>query len=226
MMARGHFLSGLTTGLLSSPVTAVLAPTGVDTPARALALSAAFSALVGVGALWPDIDHKPALISKIIPGVSQLVCWVMRHLSMAVYEATRTNKDREGGCHRTFTHTLPFVLITGGGVAALMASTGPLGVTNLGPWAAFVGVALGLGTLVHILGDAMTLSGVPVRWPLLDKKGRRWSTWGFRWFRAGGPVGERIATLVFTGLTAGLTLLVLIAGGAPWWSPVFALIGG
>jgi membrane-bound metal-dependent hydrolase YbcI (DUF457 family) len=220
MMARGHFLSGVTAGLLSSPVAVVLAPAGMASPARALALSAVFSAAVGVGALWPDIDHKPAVISKIVPGVSQLVCWIMRHLSMIVYEATRTEKDRGGGCHRTFTHTLPFVLVTGGGLAAVLLTT------PARDWAAFGGVAIGLGTLVHILGDAMTLSGVPVRWPLLDKKGRRWGTWGFRWFRAGGPIGERVATLVFTGLVFGLGGLVLLAGGAPWWTPVFALIGG
>jgi membrane-bound metal-dependent hydrolase YbcI (DUF457 family) len=219
-MAKGHFLSGVTAGLLLSPLAVELAPGGVDTPARALALSGAFSAAVGVGALWPDIDHKPAVISKIIPGVSQLVCWIMRHASMVVYEATRTNKDRPTGCHRTFTHTLPFVVITGAGLAAILLAT------PAAPWAAFVGVALALGTLVHILGDAMTLSGVPVRWPLLDKKGRRWGTWGFRWFRAGGPIGERIATLVFSGLVLGLGSLVLLAGGAPWWVPVFALIGG
>lgn len=219
-MARGHFLSGVTAGLLSSPVAVVLAPAGMATPVRALALSVVFSVAVGVGALWPDIDHKPAVISKIVPGVSQLVCWIMRHLSMVVYEATRTERDRKGGCHRTFTHTLPFVLLTGGGLAAVLLAT------PAADWAAFVGVAIGLGTLVHILGDAMTLSGVPVRWPLLDKKGRRWGTWGFRWFRAGGPVGERTATLVFTGLVAGLGCLVVVAGGAPWWSPVLALIGG
>jgi membrane-bound metal-dependent hydrolase YbcI (DUF457 family) len=220
MMARGHFLSGITAGLLSSPVAVVLAPAGMESPARALALSAAFSALVGVGALWPDIDHKPAVISKIIPGISQLACWIMRHLSMIVYEATRTEKDRKGGCHRTLTHTLPFVVLSGAGLAAILLAT------PAHAWAAFVGVALGLGTLVHILGDAMTLSGVPVRWPLLDSKGRRWSTWGFRWFRAGGPIGERVATLVFTGLVFGLGGLVLLAGGAPWWTPVLALIGG
>jgi membrane-bound metal-dependent hydrolase YbcI (DUF457 family) len=220
MMARGHFLSGVTAGLLSSPVAVVLAPAGMESPARALALSAVFSAVVGVGALWPDIDHKPAFISRCLWIVSRFVCWIMRHLSMAVYEATRTEKDSKGGCHRTFTHTLPFVVLTGAGLAAILLAT------SAHAWAAFVGVALGLGTLVHILGDAMTLSGVPIRWPLLDSKGRRWGTWGFRWFRAGGPVGERVATLVFTGLVFGLGGLVLLAGGAPWWTPVFALIGG
>lgn len=220
MMAKGHALSGVTAGLLSSPLAVELAPAGVDTPARALALSAVFSAAVGVGALWPDIDHRPAFISKVLGPVSWLLCWIMRHLSMAIYEATRTEKDRKGGCHRTFTHTLPFVVLTGAATAAGLLATPAHG------WAAFVGVALGLGTLVHILGDALTLSGVPVRWPLLDSKGRRWSTWGLRWFRAGGEIGERVATLVFTGLTAGLGSLTVIAAGAPWWTPVFSLIGG
>jgi len=222
MMARGHFLSGVTAGLLSSPLAVVLAPGGVETPARALAVSAAFSAAVGVGALWPDIDHKPAFISRCLWIVSRFVCWVMRTLSLAVFESTCTEKDKRGlgHPHRTFTHTLPFVLLTGAGIAAVLLAT------PAAPWAAFIGVSLGLGTLVHILGDAMTLSGVPVRWPLLDKKGRRWGTWGFRWFRAGGPIGERIATLIFSGLALGLGSLVLLAGGAPWWTPVLALIGG
>lgn len=219
-MAKGHFLSGLTAGLLSSPCAVLLAPAGLESPARALALAGAYTALVGVGSLWPDIDHKPAFISKCIPIVSQLLCWVMRHASMAVYEATRTENDRKGGCHRTLTHTLPFVALTGTGTAAILLAT------PAAAWAAFVGVALGLGTLVHILGDAMTLSGVPIRWPLLDSKGRRWSTWGFRWFRAGGPIGERIATLAFTGLAGGLGCLVLLAGGSPWWMPVLGLLGG
>lgn len=217
-MARGHFLSGATAGLLSSPLSVVLAPAGVETPARALALSAAYSGLVGFGALWPDIDHKPAFISKLLWWTG--IGWIMRHLSMVIYEATRTEKDRKGGCHRTFTHTVPFALLTGGAITAVLSAT------PAAPWAVFLGVSLGFGTLMHILGDAMTLSGVPIRWPLLDSKGRRWGTWGLRWFRAGGPVGERIATLVFTGLVAGLTLLVLIAGGAPWWSPVLAVLGG
>lgn len=219
MMAKGHALSGVTAGLLGSPLAIALAP-GVQSPARALVLAAAFSALVGVAALWPDIDHKPAFISRCLWIVSRFVCWVMRHLSMAVYEATRTDQDRRGGCHRTFTHTLPFVVLTGGGSYVL------LGLTAAHAWAAFVGFALGLGTLVHILGDAMTLSGVPIYWPLLDHHGRRWSTHGLRWFRAGGPVGERLATLVFTGLTFGLGSLTVLADGAPWWTPIFALIGG
>lgn len=217
-MAKGHALSGVAAGLLCSPVCVQLAPAGTETPTRALTLAAGFSAVVGFGALWPDIDHKPAFISKLLWWTG--IGWIMRHLSMVIYEATRTDKDRKGGCHRTFTHTLPFVLITGGGVTAMLLAT------PARPWALFLGTGFGLGTLVHILGDAMTLSGVPVCWPLLDSRGRRWGTWGFRWFKAGGPVGERIATLVFAGLSLGFGSLVLIAGGAPWWTPVFALIGG
>lgn len=222
-MAKGHFVSGLAAGLLSSPLAVALAPAGTESPARSLALAGAFTALVGVGALWPDIDHKPALISKIVPGLSQLTCWIMRALSEATYQATRTDRDRPTGCHRTLTHTVPFVFLTGAGLAAVLL------VTPAAPWAWFVGIALGLGTATHIFGDSLTLSGVPVRWPLLDRKGRRWATYGApRWmrFRAGGPVGEKVATLGFAGLAAGVGALVLAADGAPWWMPVLALLGG
>jgi hypothetical protein len=192
MMARGHFLSGVTAGLLSSPLSVVLAPAGMTTPARALALSATFSGLVGLGALWPDIDHKPAFISRCLWIVSRAVCAIMRALSLAVFEATCTDQDRRGRSHphRTFTHTLAFAVLTGAATAA------------------------------------MTLSGVPIAWPLLDHHGRRWGTWGLRWFRAGGPIGERVATLAFSGLAVGLGGLVIYAGGAPWWTPVLALLGG
>jgi membrane-bound metal-dependent hydrolase YbcI (DUF457 family) len=222
MMATGHFVSGMFTGLAAAPVALQLAPGEMD-PARAIAVSALFSFVVAVGALWPDIDHKPALISKVIPLLSPLICHVMMFASRLVYQATRTDKDRPTGCHRTLTHTLPFVALSGGGTAAILLATPSAG------WAAFFGLAVALGTLTHIGGDALTLSGVPTMWPLLDNRGRRWSTHGMpRWvrFRAGGKFGEPAATWLFTALACVVGALTAISYGRPWWSPVADLIGG
>jgi membrane-bound metal-dependent hydrolase YbcI (DUF457 family) len=37
-----------------------------------------------------------------------------------------------------------------------------------------LGVALGVGGLIHILGDMLTRHGCPVLWPLTVRRGRRW----------------------------------------------------
>lgn len=228
MMSKGHFISGCLAGLLCAPLAVQLAPGGLESPARTLALSAVFSAGTGLGALWPDIDHRPAFISKLLGPITWVLCRVMMFVSRLVYESTRTEQDRPTGCHRTLTHTLPFVGLTWFGTAAIMLGT------PAAPWAWFTGAALGLGTLVHIGGDALTLSGVPLLWPLLDHHGRRWSTRGVpRWmrFKAGGKrgalfSGEAIATLLFTAATIGIGALTVTAHGAPWWMPVVALLEG
>lgn len=246
MMAPGHAMSGVCTGLILAPWAVELAP-GADTPGRGLVLSVAFSALVSFWALWPDIDHKPAVISKIAGPVSWLLCWVFRKISEWFYEATRTERDRSGGCHRTFTHTNFGTLLTG---AALLAG---LKATPYAGWAWWWTASFVVGCLTHIwvIGDACTLSGVPHPLaPFVVIDGKRWATVGFpaaMRFRAGGKkkveevrffgqvvkvrrkplfTGERVATVSFSvvaGLLGGLTLL---AGGAPWWTPVFSLIGG
>lgn len=222
MMAKGHFISGVAAGLLTSPLAVELAPVGIGGPARVLALAGVWSFVSGVGALWPDIDHKPAVISKLlwITGIG----WLMRVASRFTYQATRTERDKPTGCHRTLTHTIPFVALTGAGVGALLLIS-----PSTAPWAWFFGVALAIGTLMHIFGDALTLTGVPLYWPLLDHHGRRWGTRGVpRWmrFRAGGKYGEPAATFAFTGLAMAVGALVLVADGAPWWVPVMTLLEG
>jgi hypothetical protein len=122
MMAPGHAMSGVCTGLILAPWAVELAP-GATTPARALVLSVAFSALVSFWALWPDIDHKPAVISKIGGPVSWLLCWIFRKISEWFYEVTRTERDRSGGCHRTFTHTNFGTLLTGAALLAGLKAT-------------------------------------------------------------------------------------------------------
>jgi membrane-bound metal-dependent hydrolase YbcI (DUF457 family) len=230
-MAKGHFLSGVTAGLLSAPLAVQLAPVGTHTPAEYIARAAAFSGLVGFGALWPDIDHPPALISKIFGPVSWLLNHLMMWISRLVYEATRTEKDKPGRIHRTFTHTNLASLLVGGLLyAGLLA-------TPVHAWAAFLAVGFTLGALAHIwfIGDACTVSGVPHPLaPLVVINGKRWSTVGFprfMRFRAGGKrgtviKGEIIATWAFMASAVLVGSLTLIAYGVPWWMPVITLLGG
>jgi len=71
--------------------------------------------------------------------------------------------------HRGPTHSLPFALLVGAvlGGAALVAAE-PLGVGNpvgVAVLAAGTGV---FGVCAHLLGDAITPSGVPLFWPVGD----------------------------------------------------------
>lgn len=246
MMAPGHAISGVCTGLIVAPWAVELAP-GPMTPGRALVLSATFSGLVAFFACWPDIDHKPAFVSRFLGPVSWFVCWIFRMISKWFYEVTRTERDRPEGCHRTFTHTNVGTALCG---AALLAG---LKATPYAGWAWWWTAAFAVGCLTHIwvIGDACTLSGVPHPLaPFVVIDGKRWATVGFpSWmrFRAGGKrsveeieffgvklrvkrkplfTGERVATVSFSvvaGLLGGLTL---IAGDSPWWTPVLTLIGG
>lgn len=62
----------------------------------------------------------------------------------------------------------------------------------------WVGVAVAFGWIVHILGDAMTVSGVPLLFPF-KYKGKRW--WSFRLplgIKAGGWIEMSILVPLFT----------------------------
>jgi membrane-bound metal-dependent hydrolase YbcI (DUF457 family) len=55
----------------------------------------------------------------------------------------------------------------------------------LSPVRGWIGVAVFLGCVVHVLGDALTRAGVPFLWPLPIR--------GQRWFRIGSPRRLRFA---------------------------------
>lgn len=85
---------------------------------------------------------------------------------------------------------------------------------GLGWW--WLGVPAGWGVLAHALGDAVTVRGVPLFWPL-KIAGCRWYPAGPpRWlrFRAGGP-RERVVwwLMVAGGVAAG----VVLVRDAPWF---------
>lgn len=62
----------------------------------------------------------------------------------------------------------------------------------------WVGAAVTFGWIAHILGDMMTVSGVPLLWPL-KYKGKRW--WDFRLplgIKAGGWIEKSILVPLFS----------------------------
>lgn len=98
MMKSGHAYSGLTFGLALALVT--------DAPPIPGLISAA---IVGGGALIPDIDQPSATISRVFGKASQWFARRVNDVSASVYDATATeyDADRDGG-HRGLTHTAVF----------------------------------------------------------------------------------------------------------------------
>lgn len=74
------------------------------------------------------------------------------------------------------------------------------------PW------ALGVGMLVHLIGDIITLQGCPLMWPFSSKKTR------LGWFRTNG-FGEAVATgVILFGIatSSGAWVFVLYSGVPPF----------
>lgn len=97
--------------------------------------------------------------------------------------------------------------------------------TYAGQMPLFVGLAIGLGTLVHTLGDALTDYGAPLFFPFVIK--------GQRWFSAGPPEPLRFKAgkwvenkLIFPFSIAGafVALLGIVPGALPMlWGAISLL---
>lgn len=198
MLGRSHCLCGLIFGC----VVAAALP-HAPLPVRLLAVPVA-----GGAALLPDIDHPSSRVARSLGIVTRVIAVGVAAVSLAVYHATRDERDppdRRSG-HRTLTHTVPgaaaFGVMTLVAVAvhpaagtvwlALLVGLMAQGFKSIGTgftlaaaggawwtltycpgwwwlWPALVT----LGSVVHVLGDWSTNSGVPLRWPL-RREGRRW----------------------------------------------------
>jgi membrane-bound metal-dependent hydrolase YbcI (DUF457 family) len=219
MMAKGHAISGACAGLLVAPLVPfpAVAPMG---GLEVVGLTGIYAGLVAVFALFPDIDHRPSTISRCLGPITWLLCYAFMALSRTAYEATRTHRDKPEGCHRTLTHTNAFALVLGAGVAAVLLGT------PASEWAWFVGSGVTVGCLAHIwfIGDACTLSGVPhPLWPFVLVDGKRWGSVGYPRslrFRAGGKVGEPVATMILFVLFLAIGAATLAVAGHPWWTIV------
>src|SRR6266568_797011 len=104
MLGVNHAWSACVIGV---PVAATL---GFHTPVTALP----FTIIVAGYALAPDLDCSEATASRFLGPVSEVLSWVLRHLSAFVFRLTATPQDRpSSGVHRHATHTLCFAVITG-----------------------------------------------------------------------------------------------------------------
>lgn len=129
----------------------------------------------GTGIVWsaatlPDIDNPDSRpghqLDQLIPG---LPVWLEQHAG-----------------HRGITHWGISAVLLGGILAFLLAAITPV--------LAWLGVAVGLGWLVHILGDCLTWQGAPLLAPFVDKSIR--PPYGWR-FKTGGRFELLIVRWVF-----------------------------
>jgi LexA-binding, inner membrane-associated putative hydrolase len=208
-------------------------------------------------ALGPDLDHKPATISRAFGPLSRALCEIVEKLSLGVYHLTRKKGDpRRDGGHRTLTHTWPWAALCGAGSSAAAVYGGRWGVlavlfvhvvlaidgllwwevrghhhflvwllgaagawflagvlagpgmnqswlfTQPGQHYLWLGLPVALGSLVHCIGDALTVSGCPVLWPIPIGR-KRWYPVGtphFMRFHAGSWVEVKLLMPLFVGL--------------------------
>ncbi len=193
MNKKGH----LSTGAASGSVVGVLAASG---PLAVLVCTG----IGGVAALAPDIDHHGSTATRALGPVASVLSWIARKVSLGVYTLTATSTDtpQAGGEHRGLTHTAAAALAAGAALWVLLSS---LGVDQALPYA----VALAVGIIVHILGDALTVSGVPILWPI-KYRGERW--YGFALPKPLAIKGGGIAETLITGLAWAITAVTLLTG--------------
>ncbi len=107
-----------------------------QTPLLSLEDSILFYGAVGFGALLPDIDEPQSLIGRKTLGISNLIKFFFGH--------------------RGFTHSLLFVALLG----IVLVTLSHFRILPLTVCAGLI-----LGCLLHLVGDMMTPSGVPLLMP-------------------------------------------------------------
>lgn len=134
----------------------------------------AFIVVTSVASLLPDFDHPGAMLPRLFGWPGRLLATVIN----TVFG------------HRTLTHSVLGI----GLLSAGMAFIPRLPVHCY--WAVILGCA------VHVLGDMLTVSGVPVFWPV----GRDYR---IGWMRAGGQFETFVMTPLLTiGAAASVGLVV------------------
>lgn len=93
--------------------------------------------------------------------------------------------------------------------AAALATAGAIVADGGAPW--LMGLTVGVGAFVHILGDWLTRSGVPLAWPI-KHRGKRW--WMFRSPLAIQTGKSPVETVVRWASVVGAAV-VMVAGAQP-----------
>jgi inner membrane protein len=135
-------------------------------------IRAGIVALAGIASLLPDVDHPRAIISGWLPGIGHAV--------------------RMFASHRTWTHSLIFLIVLAAGAWAIGGYQYPL----------IVG-ALALAMVSHLVADMCTPAGVPLLLPLSR---RSWRIAPYPVLSATSPFLEALAMVGSVGVV-GLVLL-------------------
>lgn len=169
---------------------------------RALTHTALFAVILGVGVAAVGSWHGRATVVA----VTGFAVWLAVHTALSskwrarIGDMVLPGKFRRRG---KFAHRVTAsvgALIVAAGFAGLAANTPG------GSWW-WIGLPVFWGCLAHDLGDALTLSGCPIVWPL-RLRGCRWRSVGTpRWMRF--RTGSRVETFV-------VVLLTLVGAGALW----------
>lgn len=213
MLGKNHATSGLLVGLLTAQVA----------PVDGLAGAVAWSAVVGGAALLPDLDQPQSRVGRLwglptqvlgtlvgllagghrkgthdpllAPVIFGLLAWAgqayywsaLLVLALAVGLALVALDPVIPG------KQLPNLVVS---IAVAWWAIGSNASVDWLPW------AVALGVIVHILGDALTVSGVPVPLDAVFRTGR---SWGFRLFKTGSGVEAVVGAMLWlvTGITAG-----------------------
>lgn len=177
-MGATHALTGVTAGAVLS---AVVSTIGLAPDAVALLVIP----LAAYAALLPDLDHPRSTVTYSVGPVTIVASWILRRFVE----------------HRGPTHDVRAAPVAFG----LPPGLGALAVPALAPWCWLVGLAVAVGVVVHIWGDARTPQGVP--W-----KGRR-ATIG-RTFRTGSRREVQLRASVYRPAALVAVAGAVLAAGA------------
>jgi membrane-bound metal-dependent hydrolase YbcI (DUF457 family) len=227
MEHTGHQLTGYAAALLVDPLIPHPGPPNAI-------VSVGFVAIVGIGALLPDLDMPGTKASKLLGPVTWVLAWLIQKVSIIVFEATKTSSDRSGRMpgHRQLTHTALW------GVLVSVATLAGVAASPASAWAWWAALAMFTGHFAHLWGDAITLGGIPLWAPFVAIDGKRWAcVWlvpkPMR-FRVGGHrekgriktvsrwswvnIGEGVVTWSLAAVVGLLGAATLLAAGHPWWT--------
>lgn len=120
VMGPTHSMSGAATGLLF----ASLLPASWGGP-QTVPEAFVFAGITAGAALLPDLDLPGSTLARSFGPVSDLVSRVIENTSQAIYNLTKTGRDKDiGHGHRTATHTLWWAVAVAAGCGAAVAQFG------------------------------------------------------------------------------------------------------
>lgn len=146
MNFKTHVIGGLSAGVIANDWMIHHTSSATDT-AHILLLSSAFIAGSVLGSLLPDIDHRGSFIGRRAKIIST-------PLSMVA-------------SHRGITHT-PLLLMALLSIMLFVSHSFLTGFASV--LFSYLSIGIGIGIASHILLDSLTKGGVPLLYPLSNKK--------------------------------------------------------